>query len=256
MKRVVKGINYGIRGFSLIFKNRKLTLLALVPFFVQLLLFGIGVYLTLYYLGDWSDGILRLLPLDTANQVDNGFFNSLINKLVLGIYWLLKVILLLVLLVIQFLILYLLGTIIASPFYDLISEVTESILGLKDETPLSFKRLLRSTWVTIGIEIKKVLLFSTIAVFTLLLSLIPFLGTVINLFVLNIYAAMVFTFTFCDYPMSRRDWSLGQRLKFAENHYLEYLGFGLLFFIPVINFVAGPAFVVGATVLFVEHDQS
>lgn len=254
--RLKKGIKYSFYGFKLIAANRSLLIYSLVPFLLQLVLLSLVFYLAFFHLNEISLAVSQRFFGGLEKCALSSWYGVVWCKIVWLTFLLLKSLIFLILFILALFIFYLLGIILASPIYDLISEKTEKIISGQAEIPFSFKFLIKSIWVTVQVELKKALLLLFIALLGLLLGLIPVAGLFLSLIVINLTAVFGFSLTMVDYPMARRNWSFGRRLNFVKNRWPELTGFGLVFFIPLLNFLAIPAFVVGATALFVDGDRS
>jgi uncharacterized protein involved in cysteine biosynthesis len=184
-----------------------------------------------------------------------GFFVSLFNYGLLALKYIAKGILSIAIVIALFLVVFVVGAIASAHIYDFLSEEIERIQGHGSELPFSLTRLIRETGRSIVTELQKAILFLIVPLVTVLLSLVPVVGIVASLIVTNFFAALLFGFTFADYPMARRVWPIKKRLTFCRNHWQEITGMGLVFFIPVINFVATPLFVTSGTLLFLKHNK-
>ncbi|CEG68663.1 hypothetical protein RMATCC62417_04876 [Rhizopus microsporus] len=68
-----------------------------------------------------------------------------------------------------------------------------------------------------------IMLYGNMALFTLLLKMIPVVGSVLAFI---IYCIVMSYYCF-EYKWMKHDWSIEKRLTFAEEHWSYYLGFGL-----------------------------
>ena len=72
--------------------------------------------------------------------------------------------------------------------------------------------------------------------------------------------ATYFALDYIDWPASRRDRAVRERLRMVRRHLPTMLGFGtgvwVLLFIPFVNLFFMPAAVAGGTLLFLDVDGS
>jgi CysZ protein len=134
----------------------------------------------------------------------------------------------------------LLMNVVASPFYEYVSQAIERERTGKVGEEMSFLDNLRIMLV----ELKKV---AFIVIITILMMFVPVLNVVSTLI-----AAFLVGWDFFDYPMARRNWGFRQRLGFVLNNFWSVMGFGLWLVIPVVNFIFVPLAVAGGTILNLE----
>jgi len=218
---------------------------ALIPFLINVLVFGLAVYLS------WHYGEVFL------NQVipkGEAWYWALLFYLSLGLLGFL----LILLAIFTFTVV---GALIAGPFNEALSEKTEEILvGRVSESAdpdrgslFNFFRLLRRTSFSLFESLKEVSFFALIGLCTFFFNFIPGLGTALNTLWIWIFLA----FEFLSYPLSRRDYSFRQKRQIVWRHLSLALGFGLgvflILLIPLLNFVCIPVSVVGGTLLYVRE---
>ncbi len=105
-------------------------------------------------------------------------------------------------------------------------------------------------------EARKISYFLLRAVPLLLLFLIPGINIVAP-FLWLAFSAWFLTLEYADYPMSNHGYSFNWQLQRMKRRRMTALGFGggltLLMMIPLLNFLAMPAAVIGATRLWCEQ---
>jgi len=132
------------------------------------------------------------------------------------------------------------ANVIAAPLYERLScAVEREKRGRVEE--ISFWQSLKG----IPEELKKVLLI-------MVLSILIFMVPGLNLVGIFLTASLV-GWDYYDYPMTRRGWSLKQRIKEARQDYFAILGFGLWLVIPFAHFILMPMAVAGGTLLALER---
>ena len=168
--------------------------------------------------------------------------------------WLLWPIFALTALLVVFYAFALFANLIAAPFNGMLAEAVEIHLRGVDAVPaFSWSTLLRQMPSMISAELAKLLYFTVRALPLLLLFLIPGVNLVAPLVWLA-FCAWLLALEYLDYPMGNH----GILFKAQRAHLKAYrggvFGFGsaalLMTLIPVVNFLAMPAAVAGATALW------
>jgi CysZ protein len=150
------------------------------------------------------------------------------------------------------------GSIIISPFNDLLSARVETLLtGVKFDEKFSFSHLI-DDFIRIIFNIVKLL--AIIIIFNVLifcLNIIPLAGSVLYS-ILSFMSAMFFLgFQFFDFPLERRRLRFGDKLRVLLKNKFMTIGLGAGFlvisFIPFLGFLGLNLGSIGATRLFVEY---
>jgi CysZ protein len=172
--------------------------------------------------------------------------------------WLIGALLIVMSLAVLFLIFLLLGTVIASPFLDVLAQRVEDIIaGRPAADNLTLRHAMRSFTVSVEAELKRLGFFVAVGMTLFLLGLIPLLSP------FTVVAATLFTLLFlplqyAGYAMDHRVMSFAQRRALIWQHRWLMLGFGasasLTLLIPLLNFICLPILVVGATLL-IRHAE-
>ena len=153
----------------------------------------------------------------------------------------------------------LLANLIAAPFNGLLAERVElAFTGSLPPDNGDWKVLMKNIIPDLANELRKVLYFASRAGVLFLLTLIP----VVNLFAAPlwlIFSAWMMALEYLDYPMANHRLRFkAQRLQHRQ-YPVNLLSFGaatlLISVTPVINLLAMPAAVAGATALWVEQLQ-
>jgi CysZ protein len=153
------------------------------------------------------------------------------------------------------------GTLIAAPFNEVLSEKTEEILlgrvlenGERRRSffPGVFHRLRRVSLDLIE-NLKEITFFAFVGFGMFFLNFIPGLGTGLNTLWIWIFLA----FEFLSYPLSRRHYPFRQKLRIIWDYKELALGFGLgvflILLVPLLNFICIPISVVGGTLLYLQE---
>jgi CysZ protein len=237
MGNPITGVRYLIRGLELVGKPGIRRFVA-VPMVISAILFAVLFSLGLSYYQDFLDW---LIP-DTEGVA--GFLRILLWPLFLAAF--------------VFLFLYtfsLLANLIGTPFNGLLSQAVENHVRGQPPPELPTGTLLREMLRVLRDELRKVLYFALTAIPFLVLFLIP----VVNLiapFLFLTYTVWVMALEYLDYPMGNHRILFREQRRLLREQLLLSLGFGsavlVLTMIPLVNLVAMPAAVAGATVLWMD----
>ena len=233
IKQPVSGIGHAMEGLRLVMRP-ELRSFVIIPFLVNLLVFSGLVWLGI---SQFEHFMNWMLPQD-------GWLSYL--------RWLLWPVFALAAVLIVFYTFTAFANLIASPFNSRLAEKTEQLLtGKKPEStdvPL-WKDIMPSIWS----EIRKMIYFMLRAIPLLILLLIPGINAIASVLWL-LFSIWFMAIEYGDYPMGNHG------IKFADQHKrlkakrMTALGFGgginLLMLIPVVNFLAMPAAVAGATAMW------
>ena len=237
MKQFSQGFNYLLSGFKLILKPG-VRFYVLIPLLINSLLFAAAI-------------------IYGASSL-NGFIDWLITKWswLEWVEWLLWPLFVIVALAIVFFGFSIVANLIGAPFNGFLAEAVERMLtGQKIESDSKIS-LIQIIIVSIKSEFQKLLYFVIRALPLLLLFIIPMVNIAAPV-IWFLFTAWMLTLEYGDYPMGNHDILFKQqREKFSSNRPLAF-GFGsgvmLLTMIPVVNFIAMPVAVAGATKMYVEH---
>jgi len=252
LRRLSSGSGYMLQGFSWPFsKHPKLLVWVAIPALVNMLLFGLFVWLLAHFGGQVVDSVSAEL------SGEHPWYLAWVYWIVEALLWLVVVLLVPIL---AFVTVYLLGNLVAAPFNDLLSEKVEAIrLGSEDQ-PFSVRVLIADLGFTVGQELLRLSFFVTISLLLLLLHLIPVIGSPMNLVVGGWFAFLFFSLEYVDLPMARRRHRFSERWGVVWSNKALCTGFGgaaaLFLWVPLLNFVCMPAAVVGGTLLYADLVES
>ncbi|MCB1875952.1 MAG: sulfate transporter CysZ [Chromatiales bacterium] len=239
-----RGLGYVFKGFSLITRPG-LRRFVLVPLLINVLLFGIGIWYGSEYFGVYMD---KLLPdwLDWLN-------------------WLLVPLVGFALLVVAFFTFTMVANLISAPFNSLLAERVEVYLTGKnpgEELDQSWKKVLKDIVPTIRSELKKLGYFLIWSIPMLILFLVPVVQVAAP-FLWLAFSAWFLALEYGDFPMGNHAMLFPQQKNFHRGQRLTSLGFGgglmVMTSIPIINFLAVPVGVCGATAMWAggkEHFET
>lgn len=151
----------------------------------------------------------------------------------------------------------LLINVIAAPFNGLLAEKVEQHLRGQSitDTGTSTTQLLKEIPRSIGNEISKLFYFLLRSIPLLLLFVIPGVN-IIAPFLWLLFSAWILSLEYLDYPLGNHNITFKSTRMLVRQQRLTCLSFGAMVtgftMLPVVNFIAMPAAVAGATVLYVE----
>ena len=235
--RFLRGFRSPFEGFRLVVSNASFWRLATIPFIIDLILFGLGLY---FGLGTISSLIPQLIATDA-------WWGQILNYVFLVLSSVVFVILLVTLI-------YFLTNLIAAPFNALLAEKTLVHIGALQAKPFAMTRWILVTSHMLVISLIRAAVFVTFAVVMVIVSLIPGL---------NVIAAfaglLVMSFDCADFAFEAQEKNLKHRFKTYRERMPEFSGFacalGLTFLIPGLNLLLYPSTVVGAALLVATFDQ-
>lgn len=173
------------------------------------------------------------------------------------ISWLLWPLFVIVTLTVVFFCFSILANLIAAPFNGFLAEAVEArITGVKSAGDGGLSSLLREFVNALKAEAVKFIYFLVRAVPLLILFIIPLVQAVAPV-VWVIFGAWMIALEYIDFPMANHGMLFPEIRKTLEERRALAIGFGLgtllMTMIPVINFIAMPAAVAGATSLWLDH---
>ena len=234
--RFFTGFRYAGKGLKLIFRPG-VRRFVLIPFIINLVLFGIAIA---WGYGEVDAGLDRFLP---------GWLHWL--------RWLLIPVFFITLAIIVFYTFTLIANLLGAPFNSLLAEkIEQQLTHPADATAAGFWSLAKDIPVAILAELKKLayLLFWSIPL--LILFLIPGLNLLAPV-AWTVFGMWMLALQYTDYPMGNHGLNFAAERKLLRQNKQLAWGFGagilLITFIPVLNFLAMPAGVAGATALWVDQ---
>jgi len=235
-----KGFLYPFRAVKFIKKHPPLLKYIIIPFIINVILLSAAVYWGLSF---FDSIVVHYIPQGEA-------WYWLILKYFL---WTLAV---LVTMVLVFFCFAISGSLIASPFNDLLSEKTEELLtGILNEEPFIMKVFLKDAIQTIMDESKKIIIFIVLMIMLLFLNLLP--GGTLLYSILSVLLTVSFlSIEYTGYVFYRKHLTFKDQRRFIFSQNFLTLGFGFgvmaVLTIPFFQFFCIPLGVVGATCLY--HD--
>jgi CysZ protein len=239
MKDAIKGFGYFREGLRLL-RQPGLRRYVAVPLLASTLLFSAAIAAVYYWSDVLMDWLLGYLP---------GWLDWL--------RYLLWPLIALTGLLVVFYSFTILTNLVAAPFNGLLAEAVERHLtGRSLEDIGGWKALLRDVLPSLLSELRKLLYFILRAIPLGLLFLIPGINLAAPLLWL-LFSAWMLAVEYIDYPMANHLLHFKEQRGCLRRRRLLAFGFGggslLMTLIPVLNFLAMPASVAGATALWVHE---
>ena len=236
---VAGGTRYLVRGAKML-NHPSLRLFVLVPLIVNIVIFGSLLTVGYGYVTELMDWLLGKLP---------GWLSF--------IEWILWPLIALTTLLISGYLFSAVAMIIASPFNGLLAEKAEELItGRKVDGPEGLGAALLLVPRGIVREILKLAYYIPMALFVLLLSVIPGFNALAPA-LWFLLGAWMMSIQYVDYPMDNHELGFGDVKEAVRSRRLSSLGFGgmvaLCSGIPLLNFFVMPSAVVGATLLWCEE---
>lgn len=233
------GAGYVMRGAQLL-SHPKLRIFVLVPLLVNIVIFGSLIGWGYTWLSATLDQTLDALP-----------------EWLRFLEWILWPLVVIATSLITGYLFTAVALIIASPFNALLAEKAEELVTGRPVAGLEgLMGALAGVPRGVFREVAKLLYYVPMALFVLLVSVIPAFNTVAPLLWLLLGAWMM-SIQFVDYPMDNHQRSFADVKEAVRSRRLSSMGFGglvaLCTGIPIVNFFVVPAAVVGATLLWVEE---
>lgn len=242
------GLSYLKAGFSLI-RVDGIRRFVVIPIAINIIVFvGLG-----WLLSDQFSQLLESVSWLTNPNTDT-WLGWMVDKL-LVLFWIVFGFAFLVIFTYTFTIV---ANLIAAPFNSLLSERIEAHLNgtLATQENTSLSHIVKSIPHILRSEVGKIFYLIIWMIPVLVLYLIPGVNLIAP-FVSFLFGAWMLSLEYIDYPMGNNGLLFGQIKKVARSRRNLSLGFGsavtLLTAIPIINLIAMPVAVAGATKMWVDE---
>ncbi|MES9971303.1 MAG: sulfate transporter CysZ [Candidatus Thiodiazotropha sp.] len=239
VKNPLAGASYLLRGLGLLNKPG-LRPFVLIPLAINIIVFSLLIWLGIDQFEQLMD---RFLPDD--------------ESWLAWLRWLLWPLFAITLVLIIFYTFTVIANLIASPFNGLLAEKVELYLGGELPNQASgAKQMVKDVVPSLLSELRKLLYFLLRAIPLLILFLIPGIN-ILAPFLWMAFSAWFLAVEYGDYPMANHKLAFKQQHRRLKQARFSSLTFGggltLMMMIPILNFVAMPAAVAGATLFW--HEQ-
>lgn len=233
-----QGFGYILKGMGMLL-SPGLKRYLLVPLLINILIFSLAGWLGY---SQFSNLLDWLLPQDSWLS----YFR-----------WILWPLFAITILLVTFYTFTAVANLLAAPFNSLLAERVEfQVSGTKP--PKSNEKIMAVILPAVLSELRKLSYFLIRAIPLLILFVIPGL----NLFapvLWILFSAWFLALEYADYPMGNHRMTFPQQHKGIKKLRMTALGFGggvtLLTLIPIINFIAMPSAVIGATLFWIEQKE-
>ncbi len=236
----LQGVAYLFTGIQLI-TQPKLRQFVLMPLVFSATLFALGTWYAISKVQALATSINAMLP-SWLQWMEWLFIPLFFAVAGITLFWSLGVI----------------ANLLGSPFNALLAQKVEYHLTgqFSAENPLAANNIWQNILPPIRSEIGKIIYFIVRAIPLLILFLIPLINFIAPLLWL-LFSCWMMGFQYADIPMGNHHLNGNQVLAKLKEKRLLTLGFGaatlLMTLIPIINFLAMPAAVAGATAMWVKE---
>jgi len=236
-----RGFFYPYRGLKFLFAHPRLLGYVAVPAAINTLLYTAIVWFAGSRFGGWVNAWLP--------QGDAWYWSLLSYAL-----WVVFAVVLFLIVVYTF---TLVGNLLLAPFNDLLSERVEwAYTGRRLDEPFRLGLFLADVKRSLLAELGRLALFGTGFLLLLALNLLPGLGTAVYGPAVTLYTLFFLGWEYFDYSMERWRFGFAVKRRAAWRNLAVFLSFGagtaVLLLIPLLNFLAIPVCVTGATLLFCD----
>jgi len=249
------GATYLFTGLNLI-TQPGVRMLVAIPLCINILLFVLLLSTSWSFFSDWLGEQMTAAPGWIPEWLQE-WIPSFIESLISGIAALVSLLFALFLSLVAIYSFAIVASIIASPFYGVLSEkIQQQLTGKPVSQDSGVSAALKIIPHSIARELKKTLYYLPRLLGLVLLSFIPVLGFIAPL-LLIIFGAWMMAIQYTDYPMDNNKVDFPGMLQQLRERRLSSLGFGgitmLLMSFPIVNIFVMPAAVAGATAFYVKE---
>jgi CysZ protein len=245
MKDFFFGFTYPIKSISFYLKNPKLLLNSVVPFIINLIIYGTIFFISLNKVTGCSKNLTG------SEDVNAAIWQKFLNIILI-------ILLLFLVLVICYLAFITLGNLLTAPFNEKISKYVE--IKITNKEPDNTIGFWKDSFMSIKAEGSKIAFYLSILIPIFLLNLIPVIGSVLSTSLGILFSFFYNALDFLDYPMTRKFYTLRKKINIVLSRKMLSIGFGccifLMMFLPVINLFLKPVCVTAGTALFFERKYS
>ena len=239
LQRFAAGFFSPFRAGRYLLQHPGLLRLVLIPLVINVVVFTAAVWAGLHF---FSTTVVHYLPQGHA------WYLQLLTYLL----WVAAILLTMVLVFFGF---SAVGTLIASPFNDLLSERTEELLtGRSLAEPFVLRQFLRDAVRTLVEEGKKVLIFLAGMGLLLLLNVLPLVGTLLYAGLSLFWTVTFLAVEYSGYIAGRKRMTFAEQRRYLLGRKLAMFGFGCgllcLLAIPFLQLLCIPFGVIAATQLW------
>ncbi len=245
----LRGFQFPFQGAMFLRQHRTLWKWALFPALINFFMFAVAIVIFVWIFPSLYDLVTAFIPVMSPETWYAWLWIAPLRLLA----WLIGALLVIVSLAVLFLTFLLLGTVVASPFLDMLAQGVEDIVaGQSTAPPMTIGNTLRSFSTSVAAELKRLSFFIGIELTLFLLGLIPLLSP-ITVLTATLFTILFLPLQYAGYAMDHRLMTFTQRRNLIWQQRWLMLGFGasafLTLLIPLLNFVCLPILVVSGTLL-------
>ena len=238
-----RGFLYPFRAAKFIKNHPPLLKYIIIPFIINVILLSAAVYFGLSF---FDSIVVHYIPQGEA------WYWLILTYF----FWIVAVLITMVLVFFCFTVS---GSLVASPFNDILSEKTEELLtGILNEEPFIIKVFLKDAFHTVMDESKKIIIFIVLMIMLLFLNLLPG-GTLLYSFLSILLTVFFLAIEYTGYVFYRKHLTFKDQRRFLFLQKFLMLGFGVgvlaVLTIPFFQFFCIPLGVVGATRLYHDYQS-
>lgn len=253
---IARGFRIAFQGIAFLSRHRTLWKWAILPAAINLVVFAGAFAVFLYFYADLYALATGFLVLDPPQSWLAWLWVAPLRLLA----WTIGLLLILTALVALFFAFLILGTAIASPFLDVLSQrVEEVVSGHLSEDKTTLFGAFQDIGSSIVLELRKLGFFLAVQAVFVFLGLFPFF-TLFTVVAASLFTMLFLPLEYAGFAMDRRQISFRSRRILIWHQRWLMLGFGaagfLTLLIPLLNLVCLPALVVGGTLLFLHVESS
>lgn len=253
---LLAGATYPFRVLAVFRRTPRLWSYVAVPILMNVIV-GIALYAGLLFFG-W-DSVTHLM--DSLTHWVDSLITSLprwlgiLDYLIIGISWLLRLLLVLGLLLFTGFLLVQFGVLLGAPWYGQLSEQLEELRT--GQLHIVEVGIVRDIGRAILFELKKLVLAAGVGIVLLLLNLLPGIGTLVATIGGIALATTIVCLDFLDAPLERRRLPFREKLRIVFRSLPASASFGLVCFglvsVPLLNLLTIPLCVASGTLFFCDR---
>ena len=242
---IFKGFGYALKGMQII-TRAEIRRFVIVPLSINIALFSLAIVVLFTMFNQWMQSLLPDFP-DWLSWLED------------WIMWILWPLFASMILFVVFYSFTFIANLIAAPFNSVLAEKVEFMIKGQPLEQTPAYPVMATIKKSLSSEIKKLFYLLKWSIAILILSFIPGINIIAPPLWI-IFGAWMLALEYLDYPMGNHGFYFKDINKQAASKKSLSFGFGcgafLLTSIPIINFLAMPAAVSGATALYVNQENS
>lgn len=249
------GLYFPLLGATFLRQHRSLWKWALLPALINIIILAIACTIMISAYPMLYELATTLIPTD---QSERWYAWLWVGPLWL-LPWLISALIFVATLAVLIFTFFLVGTVIAAPFLDILTQRVEDITtGKPAADQLTWRLVIQSFSVSIIAELKRLGFFVIVHTTLFILGLVAFLSPLTALMA-TFFTILFLPLQYAGYAMDHRLMTFQQRRKLLWQQRWLMLGFGtaafLTLLIPLVNFVCLPILVIGGTLLMLETEH-